>query len=250
MSIGSWLRHATTIPSHGVLSPLRKVFGRSYADELGGAAGFMVAGPAGAAAGAGAGSLAHGSNLGTALGNAAKYYGAGVGANAALSAAGGGGLAGAANEIKAGFKPVFGVGKSLMGVGGVPGAPAVPGSGTDAVGATGGHSGGVGSFLSSAANWLTDPQRGENRLRLLSTGLGAGGAYLTGQAEQGQANASNALAQGGLDLNRSAFDLNREAQNFNEEGVRLDRERRAQLDPVRMRLLQSLTERLTAPRRA
>lgn len=241
MSIGSFLRRVTTVPKHGLLAPLRKVVGRSFADELGGVTGFALGGPAGAAIGSGVGSLAHGSNIGTALGNAAKGYLGGVGANAALSAAGGGGLAGAAGEINNGLvKPVFGVGKSLMGI---PGAPAVPGSGTDAVGATGGHSGGVGSFLSSAANWLTDPTRGENRLRLLSTGLGAGGAYLTGQAEQGQANTTNALNQGGLDLNR-------QAQNFNEEGVRLERERRAQLDPVRMRLLESAVERLTAPRRA
>jgi hypothetical protein len=246
LSIGSFLKRVTTVPKHGLLSPLRAIVGKSgsFADELGGLAGFALGGPAGAALGSGAGSLVHGSSIGSALGNAAKGYLGGVGANAALAGFGGGGLAGAAGEINNGLvKPVFGVGKSLMGKGGVPGAPGVPGSGTDAVGATGGHSGGIGDFLSGAANWLTDPTRGENRLRLLSTGLGAGGAYLTGQAEQGQANATNALAQGGLDLNR-------QSQNFNEEQIRLERERRAQLDPVRMRLLESLTERLAAPRRA
>ena len=115
MSLGSFLKRATTIPSHGVLSPLRKVFGSTPLDEIGQVGGFIVGGPAGAAAGGALGSLAHGAGIGSAITNAAKGYAGGVGANAALSGLGGGGLAGAASELKAGVRPFVNAGRTLFG---------------------------------------------------------------------------------------------------------------------------------------
>lgn len=230
MSLGSFLKRVTTIPKKGPLSVLRPIFGRTPMDELGTLAGFAVGGPAGAAAGAGLGSLVHGAPLSSAIGNAAKGYGAGVGYNALASGLGGGGLSGALGEINQGIgKPLGGIGRALIG-------GRVPGSGTDTVGAgTGGR--GIGGIIGQGVDFFTDPQRGGNRLGLLSTLLGTGGAFMQGQAEDRNAQASNALAQGGLDLNRTAL-------QFQIDQANAARARTERMDPYRDRLLDMAIDRL------
>lgn len=223
MGLGSFLRRVTTIPSHGVLSPLRKVFGKTPLDELGAGVGFVLGGPLGAGAGAGLGSLVHGAPVSAALGNAAKFGAAGLGANAALGYAGGG-VQGALGELR----PVTGGIGRLLGVG-----SQIPGAGTDTAGTPQTHAGGLGGIL----NWLTDPKAGENRLRLLGTALSAGGGLVQGNAEDRQATATNTLNRGGLDLQR-------QAENFQEQQALAAQQRRAQYDPQRQAILSAILAKI------
>ena len=160
MSLGSFLKRATTIPKHGILSPLRKVFGSTPLDEIGAVGGFLVGGPGGAAAGSGLGSLAHGASLGSALGNAAKYGAAGVGANAALGAVGGG-AGGALANLGHDLSPVLSTAKGALGL---------------AHGA-GGAAGGGGGLLGSVLNFAkSNPELLLGGAGLVSGALGQHGA--------------------------------------------------------------------------
>lgn len=123
-----WLKKATTIPSKGPLSGLRKVFGENMMDEIGTVGGFLLGGPGGAAVGRGLGNAIHTQDAGKALRAGAEGYAMGAGANA-LGLGGGGGL-------------------SLPKMGG--------GQVADAVRSGVTRGGGAGRVVSGAAGWLKD----------------------------------------------------------------------------------------------
>jgi len=213
MGFGSFLKRITTIPSHGPLSPLRKVFGKTPLDEIGQVGGFLVGGPAGAAAGGALGSLVHGAGIGSAIKNAAIGYAGGVGANAALAGFGGGGLSGALGEVRSGLNPLLKTVGRLTGVGNVAGG-AAPG---DAAAQP--RSGGIGSAIANVAGTFAGQNGAENQLRALGLLAGTGGAYMTGRAADQQ-------------------------QGFANDQVSYARERNAALDPMRSRLFDTIIGRL------
>lgn len=213
MSLGSFLKRATTIPSHGILSPLRKVFGSTPLDELGQVGGFIVGGPAGAAAGGALGSLVHGAGIGSAIKNAATGYAGGVGANAALSGLGGGGLGGALHEVSSGLNPILKAGQKLGNVSGLLGG----GSSVDAAGQP--RSSGIGGAIGSVLGTFGGQNGAENQLRALGLLGSTAGAYMEGQATQNQ-------------------------QNFTNDQVSYARERNAALDPQRQAVMNALLTRL------
>lgn len=214
MSVGSFLRRATTIPSHGVFSPLRKVFGKTMADELGQVGGFIVGGPAGAAAGGALGSLVHGAGIGSAIKNAATGYLGGVGANAALSGLGGGGLSGALHEVSSGLNPILKAGQKFGNVSGLLGGGS---SSVDAAGQP--RSSGIGGAIGSVLGTFGGQNGAENQLRALGLLGSTAGAYMEGKATQNQ-------------------------QNFTNDQVSYARERNAALDPMRTRLFDTILNRL------
>lgn len=171
--VGKFLKRATTIPSHGILSPLRKVFGETPLDEIGQVAGFALGGPAGAAIGGGLGSFVHNQNVGDALGNAAKGYALGTGANV-VGGAIGGGLSGATGELAQAARPIVGAGKSLLGVGQMAGSLAGGSAGTA------GSSGVLGGILNFAKQ---NPELVLGSAGLVNSAMTNSGA----QAQQNQA---------------------------------------------------------------
>lgn len=182
--VGKFITKALTPPTKGPLSfigkPLRKISGEGgFVDELGTAAGFALGGAPGAALGRGIGRGAQTGNIGKALGGALEGYALGTGYNAAANALGGGGLSGAASEIGRSARPIAGVGRALSNATGI----TSPAPATDMGGNVPTPRGGIGGALGSAVDWLTDPQSGENRLRLLGLGAGTVGSYLSGQTE-------------------------------------------------------------------
>jgi hypothetical protein len=147
MSIGGWLKKATTIPTKGPLGGigrhvLRPVFGENMLDEIGTAGGFLVGGPGGAAVGRAIGNGVHTQDVGKTIRAGAEGYMMGTGAEAL-------GLHGGSMDLVGGFGG-HGAATATSAGGGKAGALAakgiVPASTT----------GGARGTLSKVGGWIAD----------------------------------------------------------------------------------------------
>lgn len=247
MSLGSFLKRATT-PPKGVL---RDIFGNSVLDEAGTVGGFLVGGPAGAAAGRGLGKLAATGSVKQGLQGAAEGYALGTGAGA-LGVHGGsagsafgkflvGHGAGAAGSVTAPGAPMGGGGMDLAtsmfrpggtysftnALSSLPAAvPAAASGATRAVAGVGGAGNVIGRFLSGAKQFYAGKD-GAERLQTTVDGLGT----LAGIAGDRAARADA----------RRVYD--RQHGDYQDQTA-YDRQREAMYDPQRQQILEEVLRRI------